>query len=66
MLKFANTVLEILLEFGMHYPSQSTSVACLFDVKMYFYEFKLLNMIFLISFVWLYTIYSILYVVYYI
>jgi hypothetical protein len=39
MLKFANVALEILLEFGMCYPCQSlqlTSVACLFDVKLFF------------------------------
>jgi hypothetical protein len=44
-------------------PLQLTSVACLFDVKLFFYEFKLLNMIFFISFVWLYTIYNILFAV---
>jgi hypothetical protein len=59
MLKFANVVLEILLEFGMHYPCQSlqlTSVACLFDVKLFFYEFKLLNMIFFCFFLDVYYI----------
>jgi hypothetical protein len=44
-------------------PLQLTSVACLFDVKLFFYEFKFFNMIFFIAFVWLYTIYSKLYTV---
>jgi hypothetical protein len=43
MLKFANIALEILLEFGCVIfvnPLQLTSVACLFDVKLFFYKFK--------------------------
>jgi hypothetical protein len=44
MLKFANVVLEFLLEFGMHYSCIVTSVACLFLVEFFFneifYEYK--------------------------
>jgi hypothetical protein len=43
-------------------PLQLTSLACLFNVELFFYEFKLLNMIFFIAFVWLYIIYSIIFV----
>jgi hypothetical protein len=71
MLKFANTALEILLEFGMLYPCQSLaidSVACLFDVNFIFYDFNLLNMIFLLLLFGciLYIIYYLQYIVYYI
>jgi hypothetical protein len=42
---------------------QLTSVVCLSDVKLFFDEVKFLNMNFFITFVWLYSIYNILFVV---
>jgi hypothetical protein len=67
MLKFANAALEILLEFGMRYPCQSLAIdkcRLLIRCSIFFYEFKLLNMnLFFITFVWLYTIHTILFVV---
>jgi hypothetical protein len=58
MLKFANAALESVILVN---PLQLTSVACLFDVKFIFYEFKLLNMNFFIAFVWQYTKYNIVF-----
>jgi hypothetical protein len=60
MLKFANAALECIILVN---PLQLTSIACLFDVKLFFYEFKFFNMNFFIAFVWLYTIYNILFAV---
>jgi hypothetical protein len=66
MLKFANATLEILLEFGMHYPCQSLTIdkyACLFDVKLLFYKFKFFNMNFFYFFcLTVYYIYSKLFI----
>ena len=66
MLKFAYIALEILLEFGMHYPYQVLAIdkcPCLFDVKLIFYEFKLLNMKFFNCFCL--VVYYIYYIIHY-
>jgi hypothetical protein len=59
MLKCANVASEILLELEciiLINLLQLTSITYLFDVKLFFYEFKLLNMNFYFYFVWLYII----------